>query len=100
MGIDSHIRPVCSLQSMHLCTASQKLQIKELQAMSSEQLARMIASEERRKQRVEKQATERFNDGVLALKQRHSELLGEKEAAIAKVKKGIRFIQEAHDSSN
>merc|ERR1712046_85305 len=79
---EENLKPVCSPANIDLCDDEKKAKIKELEAMSAEDLDKAIA--EKDKENEEAEAT--FKKGVEGLNTQYKALMAAKDEALKKVK--------------
>jgi hypothetical protein len=77
-----NLKPVCSVSNLDLCDDEKKAQIAKYQAMSAEELKKIVDDEEKKVEDAEKA----FQDAVSKLQAEYQMISEEKEANIATIK--------------
>mmetsp|Transcript_31201 Transcript_31201/g.46333 ORF Transcript_31201/g.46333 Transcript_31201/m.46333 type:complete len:169 (-) Transcript_31201:390-896(-) len=92
---DENLKPMCSPSNIDLCDDDKKAEIKKLQEMSSEELAKAIETEEKKLADAE----EEFKAEVQKLQEKYQSLSDEKDQKVAAVKAAGLGLMKAVKSS-
>ena len=86
---------MCSPSNIDLCDDGKKKEIKKFLDMGKEELAKLIASEEKKLE----EADQTFKDEVAKLQSQYTKFLASKEEAVAEVKAGGLGLMKSCDAA-